>query len=32
MEWIVGQQLDRLADGDAPQSERDLIGQALWDF
>jgi len=32
MEWIVGQQLDRFADGDASQSERDLIGQALWDF
>jgi predicted unusual protein kinase regulating ubiquinone biosynthesis (AarF/ABC1/UbiB family) len=32
MEWIDGQPLDRFADGDASQRERDLIGQALWDF
>jgi len=32
MRWVEGQQLDRFADGDAPQKERDLIGQALWDF
>ncbi len=32
MEWIDGQQLDLFADGNPSQSERDLIGQALWDF
>ena len=32
MEWIDGMQLDRFADGEASQTERDVIGQALWDF
>lgn len=32
MEWIDGVPLDKFADGHASQSERDLIGQALWDF
>jgi serine/threonine protein kinase len=32
MEWIDGMPLDRFADGEATQVERDLIGQALWDF
>jgi len=32
MEWIDGIPLDRFADGEASQAERDLIGQALWDF
>lgn len=32
MEWIDGVPLDRFADGDADQSTRDKIGQALWDF
>lgn len=31
-DWIDGQPLDRFADGEATQAERDLIGQALWDF
>ena len=32
MEWIKGQPLDKFADGEASQADRDLIGQALWDF
>jgi len=32
MDWIDGQPLDRFADGPATQAERNLIGQALWDF
>ena len=32
MEWIDGVPLDKFADGHASQSERDLIGQVLWDF
>jgi len=32
MDWIEGLTLDRYAAGDAPQAERDHIGQALWDF
>jgi hypothetical protein len=31
-DWIVGLPLDRFADGEATQQERDRIGQALWDF
>ena len=32
VDWIDGQLLDRFADGPATQTERNLIGQALWDF
>ncbi|MEM1059202.1 MAG: AarF/ABC1/UbiB kinase family protein [Verrucomicrobiota bacterium] len=32
MDWLDGQPLDRFADSDAPQEQRDRIGQALWDF
>ena len=32
MKWIDGMPLDQFADGGAPQTERDSIGQALWDF
>ena len=32
MGWIDGTPLDQFADGDASQKERNLIGQALWDF
>ena len=31
-DWIDGMPLDRFADSEADQQERDLIGQALWDF
>jgi predicted unusual protein kinase regulating ubiquinone biosynthesis (AarF/ABC1/UbiB family) len=31
-DWIDGIPLDRLADSEADQRERNLIGQALWDF
>ena len=31
-DWIDGMPLDRFADGKADQRERDIIGQALWDF
>lgn len=31
-DWIDGMPLDRFADGDATQRERDRIGQGLWDF
>ena len=31
-DWIDGMPLDRFADSDATQGERDAIGQALWDF
>jgi predicted unusual protein kinase regulating ubiquinone biosynthesis (AarF/ABC1/UbiB family) len=31
-DWIDGMPLDRFADSEADQRERDLIGQALWDF
>ena len=31
-DWIDGMPLDRFADGEADQGERDRIGQALWDF
>ena len=31
-DWIDGMPLDRFADGEATQWERDQIGQALWDF
>jgi len=31
-DWIDGMPLDRFADGEATQRERDRIGQALWDF
>jgi predicted unusual protein kinase regulating ubiquinone biosynthesis (AarF/ABC1/UbiB family) len=31
-DWIDGLPLDRFADGEADQGERDRIGQALWDF
>ena len=32
MDWIAGLTLDKFADSDASQSERDRVGQALWDF
>lgn len=32
MDWLDGLPLDRFADSDASQEERDRIGQALWDF
>jgi len=32
MDWIDGIHLDQFAKSDAPQEERNLIGQALWDF
>lgn len=31
-DWIEGMPLDRFADGETSQHERDTIGQALWDF
>ena len=31
-DWIDGMPLDRFADGEASQRERDRVGQALWDF
>ena len=31
-DWVDGTPLDRFADGQATQQERDRIGQALWDF
>ena len=31
-DWIDGTPLDRFADGRATQTERNTIGQALWDF
>lgn len=32
MEWIDGLQLDKYAESDAPQAEKNKIAQALWDF
>jgi len=32
MEWLNGETFDVFADGPAPQSLRNAIGQALWDF
>jgi len=32
MDWIDGQPLDLFAAGNPTQEERDVIGQALWDF
>jgi predicted unusual protein kinase regulating ubiquinone biosynthesis (AarF/ABC1/UbiB family) len=32
MDWIEGLTLDRYADGTASQSERNRLGQVLWDF
>jgi len=32
MEWIEGMQLDKYAESDAPQEEKNKIAQALWDF
>lgn len=32
MEWIDGIQLDKWAESDASQEDRDRIGQAMWDF
>ncbi len=32
MEWIDGEQLDKYAESDAPQEEKNKIAQALWDF
>ena len=32
MDWVDGVTLDKFADGPADQSQRDTIGQALWDF
>ena len=31
-DWIDGTPLDRFAEGESSQRERDRIGQALWDF
>lgn len=31
-EWIEGLALDKYCESDAPQHERDRLGQALWDF
>jgi predicted unusual protein kinase regulating ubiquinone biosynthesis (AarF/ABC1/UbiB family) len=31
-DWVDGMPLDRFAEGEASQRERDRIGQALWDF
>ena len=32
MDWVDGVTLDKYADGNASQLERDQVGQALWDF
>ncbi len=32
MEWMNGLPLDRFADSDVAQEERDRIGQTIWDF
>ncbi len=32
LDWIDGLTLDKFADSDASQEDRDRIGQALWDF
>lgn len=32
MEWIDGLQLDKYAESDVPQEEKNKIAQALWDF
>ena len=32
MDWVDGVPLDKFADGSVDQSERDAVGQALWDF
>lgn len=32
MEWIEGLQLDKYAESDAPQEEKNKIAQALWNF
>jgi len=32
MDWVDGVTLDKFADGHASQAERDVVGQALWDF
>jgi predicted unusual protein kinase regulating ubiquinone biosynthesis (AarF/ABC1/UbiB family) len=32
MEWVDGLQLDKYAQSDAPQEEKNKIAQALWDF
>jgi predicted unusual protein kinase regulating ubiquinone biosynthesis (AarF/ABC1/UbiB family) len=32
MEWVDGLQLDKYAESDAPQEEKNKIAQALWDF
>ncbi|MEO0452539.1 MAG: AarF/ABC1/UbiB kinase family protein [Verrucomicrobiota bacterium] len=32
MDWIDGTTLDKFADSDASQEDRDRVGQALWDF
>jgi len=32
MDWMEGLTLDRFADGEVPQAERNRIGQNLWDF
>lgn len=32
MEWVDGMQLDKYAESDAPQEEKNKIAQALWDF
>lgn len=32
MEWVDGIQLDKYAESDAPQEEKNKIAQALWDF
>ena len=32
MDWVEGEPLDVYAASDAPQSEKDAVAQALWDF
>jgi len=32
MDWIEGLTLDKFADREVPQEDRDRVGQALWDF
>lgn len=32
MDWVAGVQLDTYADSDAPATNKQRIGQALWDF
>lgn len=32
MEWVDGMQLDKYAESDVPQEQKNKIAQALWDF